>query len=62
MRRARERLAEVLFGDALDALERVAELERALRVIHTWASVPDALDARLVREMAEKALIVVPTP
>ena len=56
MRRSRERLAEVPFGDALDALERVAELERALRVIQTWASVPNALDARNVLELAEKAL------
>ena len=58
MKRSRERLAEVLFGDALDALERVEELESALRVIHTWASVPGALDARNVRELTEKALKV----
>jgi hypothetical protein len=62
LRRSREHIAEAFFGEALDALERVAELERALSDIHTGASVPDALDARLVREMAEKALRVVPTP
>ena len=56
MKRSRERLAEVLFGDALDALERVEELESALRVIHTWASVSGALDARNVRELTEKTL------
>lgn len=56
MRRSRERLVEVLFGDALDALERVEELESALRVIHTWASVPGALDAKNVRDLTEKAL------
>ena len=58
MKRSRERLAEMLFGDALDVLERVEELESALRVIHTWASVPGALDARHVRDLTEKALKV----
>jgi hypothetical protein len=33
-----------------------AEMESALKVISTWASVPGALDARHVRNLCDKAL------
>ena len=33
-----------------------AEMESALKVISTWASVPGALDARHVRALCDKAL------
>ena len=33
-----------------------AEMESALKVISTWASVPGALDAKHVRNLCDKAL------
>lgn len=33
-----------------------AEMESALKVISTWASVPGALDAKHVRKICDKAL------
>ena len=42
--------------DILDALAHAEEMRTALRVIHTWAGVPGALDARHVRELTAKAL------
>ena len=42
--------------DIIDALRHAEEMRRALRVIHTWASVPGALDAAHVRDLAGKAL------
>ena len=35
---------------------RYQEMERALKVIHTWASVPGALDPKHVRDLCNKAL------
>ena len=35
---------------------RIERMEMALRVIQTWASVPGALDPRLVRDLAERAM------
>ena len=35
---------------------RYQEMERALRVIHTWASVDGALDQKQVRDLCDKAL------
>lgn len=33
-----------------------ADMERALKVIYTWAGIPGSLDARHVRELCAKAL------
>ena len=35
---------------------RMQQMKRALDVIHTWASVPNSLDAKRVRELAALAL------
>lgn len=45
-------------SDILDALMHAEEMRRALRVIHTWAGVPGALDARQVRDLTWRALQV----
>jgi hypothetical protein len=34
----------------------IEQLRRALRIIHTWASVPGALDANHVRDLTAQAL------
>lgn len=39
-----------------DALRHAIKMRTALKVIHTWAGVEGALDARQVRELTEKAL------
>jgi len=49
-------LAELGHSDIFDALRHAEEMRSALRVIHTWAGVPGALDARHVRELTAKAL------
>lgn len=42
--------------DILDALAHAKEMRSALSVIHTWASVPNALHAAHVRELTANAL------
>lgn len=54
--RTQRMLAELGHADIFDALRHADEMRSALRVIHTWAGVPGALDARNVRELSEKAL------
>ncbi len=56
MVRATRLTAELGHADILDALQHAEEMRSALRVIHTWAGVPGALDARHVRELTAKAL------
>lgn len=52
-----ERLTRELgHTDVLDALAHAEEMRSALRVIHTWAGVPGALDAKHVQDLAAKAL------
>lgn len=52
-----QRLLEGLgHEDCFGALRHAEEMRAALRVIHTWASVPGALDARHVRELTARAL------
>ncbi len=54
--RSQRMIAELGHTDILDALAHAEEMRTALRVIHTWAGVPGALDARHVRELTAKAL------
>lgn len=54
--RSQRMIAELGHTDILDALTHAEEMRTALRVIHTWAGVPGALDARHVRELTAKAL------
>ena len=54
--RSQRMIAELGHADILDALAHAEEMRTALRVIHTWAGVPGALDARRVRELTAKAL------
>ena len=49
-------LAELGHSDIFDALRHAEEMRSALRVIHTWAGVPGALDARHVLDLTAKAL------
>lgn len=56
MARTQRILAELGHADVFDALRHAEEMRRALRVIHTWAGEPGALDARHVRELTAKAL------
>ena len=49
-------LAELGHGDIFDALRHAEEMRSALRVIHTWAGIPGALDDKHVRELTAKAL------
>ena len=43
-------------SDILDALRYAEEMRTALRIIHTQAGIPDALDANHVRELTAKVL------
>ncbi len=54
--RTQRMLAELGHSDIFDALRHAEEMRSALRVIHTWAGVPGALDARHVRDLTAKAL------
>lgn len=54
--RTQRMLAELGHADIFDALRHADEMRSALRVIHTWAGVPGALDTQHVRELAAKAL------
>ena len=54
--RSQRMIAELGHTDILDALAHAEEMRTALRVIHTWAGVPGAHDARHVRELTAKAL------
>ena len=36
---------------------RCEQMERALKIIHTWASVPNCLDPEHVRDLCEKTLV-----
>lgn len=54
--RATRLTAELGHADILDALKHAEEMRSALRVIHTWAGMPGALDARHVRDLTAKAL------
>lgn len=56
MIRAQRLTQELGFEDSNQALEAAIEWRNALRVIHTWAGVPGALDARHVRSLCDKAL------
>lgn len=58
--RSQRMIAELGHADILDALAHAEEMRTALRVIHTWAGVPGALDARHVRELTAKALHMPP--
>lgn len=49
-------LAELGHSDIFDALRHAEEMRSALRVIHTWAGVPGALDAQHVLDLTAKAL------
>jgi hypothetical protein len=49
-------LAALGHRDILDALRHAEEMRSALRLIHTCAGVPGALDARHVRDLTAKAL------
>jgi hypothetical protein len=49
-------LAGLGHRDILDALRHAEEMRSALRLIHTCAGVPGALDARHVRDLTAKAL------
>ncbi|NJN36000.1 MAG: hypothetical protein HC794_01820 [Nitrospiraceae bacterium] len=46
----------LLFINAAAMLGRADEMQSALKVIHTWASVPGALDAEDVKRLCLKAL------
>lgn len=54
--RIQRKLSELGCSDILDALRKSEDMRSALRVIHTWAGVSGALDARHVRELTAKAL------
>lgn len=54
--RTQRMLSELGHADIIDALRHAEEMRTALRVIHTWAGVPGALDARHVRYLTAKAL------
>jgi hypothetical protein len=54
--RAQRLTAELGHADTLDALLHAERMRSALRVIHTWAGVPGALDARQVRDLTRRAL------
>ena len=54
--RAASLAAKLGHADILDALVHAEEMRSALRVIHTWAGVPGALDAQSVRKLTAKAL------
>ena len=41
---------------AREARDRINRLESALRVLHTWAGVPGALDPEQVRRLTGRAL------
>lgn len=54
--RTQRMLNELGHTDIIDALRHAEEMRSALRVIHTWAGVPGALDARHVLDLTAKAL------
>lgn len=54
--RSQRMIEELGHTDIFSALAHAKEMRSALRVIHTWASVPNALHARHVRELTAKAL------
>ncbi len=50
-------LAELLgHTSTIDALRHAIEMRSALKVIHTWAGVPGALEPKHVRNLTARAL------
>ncbi len=49
-------LAELGHTNTIDALRHAIEMRSALKVIHTWAGVPGALEPKHVRDLTARAL------
>lgn len=49
-------LSDLGHGDVIDALQHMARMASALRVIHTWATVDGALVPEQVRKLTSRTL------
>lgn len=54
--KANRLVADLGHNDPLPALEHAVEMRDALRVLHTWCSVPGAFDEANAKKLCERAL------
>ena len=54
--KSRRLAKEMGYKNTVDALRKAAEMQSALRVIRTWASVPEILNPQYVIELIDRTL------